>query len=119
MINRRLSKRIPFNKRIRYGLFEPNHLGYTLNISEGGIGIESDTVFPPKSRVVVYLYGNGVELENDERNKVLLLEGIVTWVYFTFPGIPSTMGITCTNRTKNIAHIYEEKRIKTNVIPIK
>jgi hypothetical protein len=82
--DRRLFKRIPFRTRVKYGLFDPNFSGHTLNISEDGFAVESRHVLPPKSRIVVNLHTG---------SRVIVLDGVIVWVSPTLSRFPSTMGI--------------------------
>ena len=100
MANRRLSVRIPFRKRVKYGSSEPNFVGYTFNLSEGGVGIKADRVFHPQSRIIIHIY-----IEDE----IVKLEGVVVWVSPTLPGIISAMGIKFLSRADDIKRIYQQR----------
>jgi hypothetical protein len=109
MINRRLSRRIPFRKKVKHGSSDPSFLCYTLNISENGIGIESRKVFPPGSRIIVHIYMDGTNLEGSIMDEVIILEGVVARVSLSLPGFPSKMGIKFTSRTDDIKRVYQQQ----------
>lgn len=98
--NRRLSTRIPFRKRVKFGTSEPAFVGYTFNLSEGGMGIKADRVFHPLSRITVQMY-----IEDE----IIKLEGVVVWVSPTLPGIISSMGVKFSSRTDDIRRIYQQR----------
>jgi len=50
MANRRLPRRIPFRKRVRYGSYNINSSDYTLNISKNGAGKYGNKVHDPGQR---------------------------------------------------------------------
>jgi PilZ domain-containing protein len=100
MANQRLSMRVPFRKRVKYGLSDPVSVGYTFNLSEGGIGIKADRVFHPKSRITVHIY---------TEDEIVKLEGVVIWVSPALPGILSTMGIKFSTRINDIKSIYQQR----------
>ncbi len=96
-MERRLSRRIPFRKRIKYGLSHSTQGGFTFNLSENGIGVKSDRVFATGSRIMIHIYMG---------DETIRLEGIVVWVSSTLAGILSTMGIKFLSRTDDIKRIY-------------
>ena len=123
MTERRVSERVPFRRKIRYGLSEPSFLGYTFNLSENGIGIKASRVFPPHSRIVFHIYMNRVGLEDDYIDEVIELEGIVAWISPTLPKILPMMGIKFSSCTDDIKRIYlnypkllEENRLATDIL---
>ena len=100
MANRRQSVRIPFRKRVKYGSSEPTFVGYTFNLSEGGVGIKADRVFHPQSRIIIHIY-----IEDE----IVRVEGVVVWVSPTLPGVISTMGVKFSSRTDDIKKIYQQR----------
>ena len=98
--NRRLSTRIPFRKRVKFGLSEPAFVGYTFNLSEGGVGIKADRVFHPLSRIMLHIYID---------DETIRLEGVVAWVSPTLPGVISSMGVKFSSRTDDIKRIYQQR----------
>ncbi len=100
MSNRRQSARIPFRKRVKYGLSDPTFVGYTFNLSEGGIGIKADRVFHPRSRIITHIY-----IEDE----IVRLEGVVVWVSPILPGVISSMGVKFSSRTDDIKRIYQQR----------
>jgi PilZ domain-containing protein len=100
--NRRLSERIPFRNKIKYGSWSHVWTGNTFNLSEGGIGIKADRFLLPGSKIVALL------CIDDE---IIELEGIVAWV-----SVPetrstiglSTMGISLSGSNDNIKRIYRQ-----------
>jgi hypothetical protein len=119
---RRLSRRIPFRKKVKYGLSEPSFLGYAFNLSEDGVGIKVHKVFPPHSRIVFHIYMDRVGLEDGSVDEAIKLEGIVAWISPTLPRILPTMGIKFSSCTDDIKRIYlssysnllEENRLTTD-----
>lgn len=98
--NRRLSTRIPFRKRVKFGPSKPAFVGYTFNLSEGGVGIRADRVFHPLSRIILHIY-----IEDE----IARLEGVVAWVSPTLPGAISSMGIKFSGPTDDIKRIYQQR----------
>jgi PilZ domain. len=109
MVERRLSTRIPFRQRIKYGSTNLTFTGYTFNLSEGGIGITTNKVLPPKSRITMHIYMG---------NETLKIEGIVAWTSPVLPGIQSKMGVKFSSRTDDIRDIYQQRlsRINTDIL---
>lgn len=100
MVERRLSIRIPYRQRVKYGSNSHTFTGYTFNLSEHGVGITANRVFPPKSRVMVNIYVG---------EETLKLEGIVAWTSPVLYGVQSKMGIRFSSRTDDIKRIYQQK----------
>jgi Tfp pilus assembly protein PilZ len=103
--NRRLSERIPFRYKIKYGSWSPLWIGNTINLSEGGVGIKGNRAFPPGSKIVTLLYMD---------DEVIELEGVVAWVS-PLPEILSsmalsTMGIKFSSGADKISHISRQMR---------
>lgn len=100
MEDRRISKRIPFRGKVKYGSSDPILGGYSFNLSEGGIGIKGHRMYPPQSKITIFLY-----LGDD----TIRLEGVVRWVSPTLPGVRSSMGIKFTSRTDGIKSVYQQR----------
>ena len=100
MEDRRGSKRIPFRGKVKYGSSDPTLGGYSFNLSEGGIGIIAYRVFPPQSKITIFLYLG---------DETIRLEGVVRWVSPTLPGARSSMGIKFTSRTDGIRSVYQRR----------
>ena len=107
--NRRLSARIPFRKRIKYGLSDHALAGYTFNLSEDGVGIKAHRVFPPRSKISIQIHVSGTDLEESSMNDIIKLEGTIAWVSPVLPGILSTMGIKFSRRSSDIRQIYIQR----------
>jgi len=107
--NRRVSRRIPFRKRVKYGLSDSAFAGYTSNLSEGGIGVKAHRVFPPRSKISLLLHLDDANLEESSMAEIIKLEGTVAWVSPILPGILPTMGIKFSNRSNDIKRIYDNK----------
>jgi hypothetical protein len=110
MADKRFSNRIPFRRRVRFGSSDPEFSGYTSNISENGIRIEAHKVFPPRSKVTVYIYMSGDGLENSMMQEIIRLEGLVTWASPTLPRMLSKMGIKFLKNT-DITSIVKAKAV--------
>ena len=100
MIERRLSKRIPFREPIKYGLHNPTFPGYTCDLSEGGIGVTPTKVFPPDTELVIDMYIG---------DEVIRVEGVVARVTPIFSEMASIMGVKFQGRTDHIKHIYMQR----------
>ncbi len=110
--NRRASRRIPFRKKVKYGLSNsPNSMfaGYTFNLSEGGISIKAHRVLSSRSTISIQIYMSGADLEGSTMNDIIKLEGTVAWVSRVLPGILPTMGVKFLDRSSNIKRIYDNK----------
>ena len=86
---RRLSKRIPLKRKVKYGVSNPNFEGFSFNFSENGIGIKSYKAFLKGSNVMVYIYLG---------EEIVKIEGIVARVDYHPPEPASTIGIKFTSR---------------------
>jgi hypothetical protein len=107
MTDRRLSRRTPFRKRIKYGSTDdPGLVGYSFNISQSGIGIKANRVFRPRSRILIHIYVGGAALELGE-DEIIRLEGIVAWTSHLLPGITPTMGVKILNSSDDIKHVCQ------------
>jgi Tfp pilus assembly protein PilZ len=101
--NRRLSTRIPFRNKIKYGFWSSVWIGRTVNLSEGGIGIKANRAFPRGAKITVLLYMD---------DQVIEIEGIIAWVS-PLPDILSatalsTMGIRFLSGADKIKHISRQ-----------
>jgi hypothetical protein len=108
MEDRRRSRRIPFRTKVKYGSTIPYSGAYALNLSEGGIGIKANRVFPRESRIAIFVYTG---------DEIMTLEGVVRWVSSILPGIISSMGIKFTSSTDTIRSLYRKRlnRITANL----
>jgi hypothetical protein len=100
--NRRLSERIPFRNKIKYGSWSPVLMGMTINLSEGRIGIKANRILLPGSNIVALIYMD---------DEIIELEGIVAWVSLpeTLSTIGlSTIGISFSSSADNIKRIYRQ-----------
>jgi hypothetical protein len=111
MSNRRRSRRVPFRKRVRYGLNKPNLLGYVSNISESGIKIEGNKVFPQGTRLVIHIYVEDTSMEEGGMQEIIALEGVVSWATPTLPGFLPKMGIEISGKPDELKRLYEAKAI--------
>jgi PilZ domain-containing protein len=107
--NRRLSARIPFRKRVKYGLGDSTSVGYTFNLSENGIGIKANRVFSPRSKILVQIYISGNDLDESSMDEIIREEGTVAWTSPALPGILPTMGIKFSIRSDEIKSIYKQR----------
>lgn len=109
MANQRLSTRIPFRKRVKYGVGDSTSVGYTFNLSENGIGIKANRVFSPRSNILIQVYISGDDLEGCSMDEIIRVEGTVAWVHPAFPGILPAMGIRFSSRTNEIKSLYQQR----------
>jgi PilZ domain len=110
-ITRRLSLRIPFKMRIKYGLIrnniylehsEPRLGGFVVNLSQNGIGIEGLKGLPPESRIRANLFTG---------EKTLKFEGRVKWSDINSKD-KCKMGIEFTGRSDKIMEMYTRTLFK-------
>ncbi len=110
-ITRRLSLRIPFKMRIKYGLIrnniyqehsEPRLGGFVVNLSQNGIGIEGLKGLPPESRIWANLFTG---------DKTLKFEGRVKWSDINSKD-KCKMGIEVTGRSDKIMEMYTRTLFK-------
>lgn len=109
MANRRISRRVPFRKLVRYGLTNANFSGYTSNVSENGIRIESHKIFSPRSEIVIHIHMGEVGIEEGVMEDIAILEGVVVWVSPALPGVLAKMGIKFISRADDIRSIYRQR----------
>jgi len=99
MAKRRLSKRLLFRKKIKYGVCKPKYNGLAFNISESGIGIKTNNPLMPKTRIIAYLF------LGEETLRVL---GVIQWSALGLDGYRSQMGIKIISRPEKINDIYSK-----------
>jgi len=99
-LERRLSQRISIKEPIKYGLDTPTFSGYTFDLSEGGIGIITNKVFPPDTELVFDMYMG---------NRIIRIEGLVARVTPKLSGTASIMGVKISGRADDIKHIYMQR----------
>jgi len=101
----RRSTRIPYFKKLKYGLLngkggeiDEKHIfnGTTFNISEDGIGMEGTKGFPPNFRI-------GASLFTGE--KTVKFEGTIKWLYHS-NSEKWYMGIEVSSRKDELQEIY-------------
>ena len=109
MNNRRRSRRVSFRERVRYGISNPGLLGYVSNISENGIKIEGNKVFPRGTKLVIYIYVEETSMEEAAMGEVIVTEGVVAWVSPTLPGVLPKMGVKIANNNIELKRLYELK----------
>lgn len=108
-LNRRLSTRIPFRKRVKFGLSNQALGGYTFNLSEDGVGIKAPRMFPPRYKISIQIHMSDADLGESGMSDIVKLEGTVAWVSPVLPGILPTMGIKFSNRSNDIKRIFQQR----------
>jgi len=93
MEDRRVLKRIQKRKKVVHGISGANFLGHTLNISEKGMAIESQIVFPRNYKIVLDLHSE---------IGIIKLNGDVVWCINSTPGSLPRMGIKLYNSIKGL-----------------
>ena len=83
--------------------------GYTFNLSEDGVGIKSNRMFPPRTKISIQIYMSDAELGESSMINIINLEGTVAWVSPVLPGILPTMGIKFLSRTGEIKEVYRQR----------
>ncbi len=91
--DRRLSKRLLFRKKIKYGVCKPKYNGLTFNISEGGIGFISSKPLMPGTQIFADLF------LGEETLRIL---GVIIWSDLGIKGFRSQMGVKITSRPEKI-----------------
>ena len=97
--DRRLSKRLLFRKKIKYGVCKPKYNGLTFNISESGIAITTNKLFIPATRIIADMF-------LDE--EILKFQGVIIWSDLGLKGYQSQTGIKITSRPDKIKDIYSK-----------
>lgn len=102
----RRSTRIPLQKKLKYGPLDNGATddsgvlkfsGFTVNVSQHGIGIEGRKGFPPKFKIQASLFAG---------EQTLRLEGTIKWLHRSNLG-KYHMGIEVTSRMDAVREIYE------------
>src|SRR5574341_686712 len=109
MANRRISRRIPFRKRVKFGLSNQALGGYTFNLSEDGVGIKAHRMFPPRYKISIQIHMSDADLGESGMSDIIKLEGTVAWVSPVLPGILPTMGIKFSSRSHDIKRIFQQR----------
>lgn len=101
----RRSTRIPYYKKLKYGLLngkggeiDKKHIfnGSTFNISEDGIGMEGTKGFPPNFRIEASMFTG---------EKTVKFEGTIKWLYHS-NSEKWYMGIEVSSRKDELQEIY-------------
>ena len=93
----RNSERISFLRQIKFGTNNQHFKGKSLNISKGGILINSYKAFIPGTNLSVRIF-----LDND----VFDLNGKVIWVSKENDGLGSNMGVKFESKTDDLKELY-------------
>jgi len=99
VVDRRLSKRLLFRKKIKYGVCKPKYNGLTFNISESGIAITTNKLFIPATRIIA-------EMFLDE--EILKFQGVIIWSDLGIKGHRSQMGVKITSRPEKTKDLYKK-----------
>ena len=101
----RRSTRIPYYKKLKYGLINGKSRdgedtfkfnGFTFNISEHGIGMQGSKGFPPNFRIEASLFTG---------ERTIRFEGTIKWLYHS-NSEKWYMGIEVTSKMNDIKEIY-------------
>jgi PilZ domain-containing protein len=111
MSDLRLSERIPFRTKVKYGLCDHCLEGYSFNLSEDGICIRAQRVFPSLYKILIKIPISRTNPEESSMDESIRLGGTVAWVSPAFNGILSTMGIKFSSRSNDMKRIYLHRRI--------
>jgi len=107
MGEKRQSRRLPFRKRIRLGKSDAALMGYTSNISERGLQIESRNTYPPGTKIVITFQG---EKAQEKTQSEIRVEGVVRWSKLSLGSLSGRMGLEFVENTDDrIKKIYREK----------
>jgi hypothetical protein len=101
----RRSTRLPYYKKLKYGLINGKSRdgedtfkfnGFTLNISEHGIGMQGSKGFPPNFKIEASLFTG---------ERTIRFEGTIKWLYHS-NSEKWYMGIEITSKMNDIKDIY-------------
>ena len=106
MAEKRITRRLPFRKRIKIGEDTPTFMGYATNLSENGIGVEARRIYPKGTKIFLYI-DEGIALEDS--TMTVPLNGVVMWAKRQLPGRPSKMGIKLDGSESLIKKLYDER----------
>lgn len=107
MGEKRQSRRLPFRKRIRLGKTDATFMGYTSNISERGLQIESRNTYPPGTKIVITFPGEKVQ---GKKQSEIRVEGTVKWSKLSLGSLSGRMGLEFVeNADDRIKQIYKER----------
>jgi len=106
MAEKRITRRLPFRKRVKIGEDMPTFMGYATNLSENGVGVEARRIYPRGTKVSLYI-DDGVVLPDS--TMLVTLNGIVSWSKRQLPGRPSKMGIRLVGNENLIKNLYDER----------
>ena len=105
-IHNRRSKRLPYRKRVKFGDKSPKHTGHTLNFSYHGIVIESTTVYPTGSNIMLEID----DTTSDGSSGPAIALGKVVWATRGISLSPrGKMGIEFSKTSRGLKEIYKEK----------
>ena len=82
MENRR-GKRYKVRLKVRYGLETPDTVGFLEDISSTGVRIKTNVVFKPGSTIKI-------EIVDEARHQILIVEGLVRWARKVPPAMVRT-----------------------------
>jgi len=102
--HKRVSKRIPFRTRLRYGADESLSPGYSVDLSEHGMGIVGKHLYPPKS---------SVRIEVLMKDFSFTINAEVKHAKKFLPGQPVRMGVAFQKSPAIIRALYKNRSAGT------
>lgn len=100
---KRISKRIYFKSHVRFGLQQCNLKATSFNLSETGIGVLSNKVFPIGTRLLIRIHIS---------DYTIISEGLVARLHEDRIAAKTRMGIKFVSRTDDIRTIYNKMAVK-------
>jgi len=94
---RRLTNRINFRSGIKYGSPNPEYRGYIVNLSEDGIGIRGEMLYPPNTTI------------NIVKDDIDRFVGKVVWSSKLISDKTHRMGIKFLKPGERLHQIYQQK----------
>lgn len=104
-VDQRQSRRLPLSNSAKFGQKnQPGRISFVTDLSEGGVCLKTNTVFPPGTKVYVSITIDGLEYK---------AEGIVAWAEKAPPAImhqvKGGMGVKFTDVDQRLLEVYNSK----------
>lgn len=105
MVQRRISKRVPFRSTVHFGQKMPSeHTSFVTDISDGGLCVKTNKVYKPGTRLYLVI---------DARKRNYEAEGVVMWAKKVpvrlVQVLKNGMGIKFTHVSKELVELYQER----------
>lgn len=104
--HKRLSKRIPFRQRVKYGTAQSQYIVYTPNLSAMGTVVEATRILPPDTDIVLLI----TDSSDSSQKESFSFNARVVWAKRSIGStLRGKMGLRFTSNKDAVETLYDKR----------